>query len=108
MYTFLDNYHQGVKYSAHMESHQDYLRREEKIVDHKSLSISALQINDLNLESSVKNTERASLYQSRCSDCGGSHPTENTLSNIEKILEIINKTSISVTLIIIWVMDIKV
>ena len=43
MHTFLDNFHQGGKYSARIASHQAELRREEKFTDQKSLNISSLQ-----------------------------------------------------------------
>ena len=33
MRTFLDNFHQGGKYSAQIASHQEKLRREEKFTD---------------------------------------------------------------------------
>ena len=36
MHTFLDNYHQGGKYSTQMDSHQVELRREERFTDQKS------------------------------------------------------------------------
>ena len=35
MHTFLDNFHQGGKYSAQIASHQAELRREEKFTDQK-------------------------------------------------------------------------
>ena len=41
MHTFLDNFHQGVKYSAQIAIHQAELRREEKFTDQKSLNISS-------------------------------------------------------------------
>ena len=34
MHTFLDNFHQGGKYSAQIASHQAELRREEKFTAH--------------------------------------------------------------------------
>ena len=40
MRKFLDNFHQGGKYSARIASHQAELRREEKFTDQKSLNIS--------------------------------------------------------------------
>ena len=43
MRTFLDNFHQGGKYSAQIASHQAELRREEKFTDQKSLNISCLK-----------------------------------------------------------------
>ena len=38
MHTFLDNFHQGGKYSSQMNSHQADLRRKEKFTDQKYLS----------------------------------------------------------------------
>ena len=52
MHTFLDNFHQGGKYSAQIASHQTELRREENFTDQKSLNISSLQTDYLNLDSS--------------------------------------------------------
>ena len=42
IHTFLDNFHQGVKYSAQIAIHQTELRREEKFTDQKLLNISSL------------------------------------------------------------------
>ena len=42
MHTFLDNFHQGGKYSAQIASHQAELRREETFTDQKSWNISSL------------------------------------------------------------------
>ena len=39
MHTFLDNFHQGGKYSAQISSHQAEFKREEKFTDQKSLNI---------------------------------------------------------------------
>ena len=61
MHTILDNFHQGGKYSAQIASDQAELRREEKFTDQKYLSISSLQTDYLNLESSSgcgRNSER--------------------------------------------------
>ena len=58
MHTFLDNLHQGGKYSAHIAIHQSESRIEEKIVDQISSSTSALQIEYSNLDNSVRNIER--------------------------------------------------
>ena len=49
MHTFLENFHQGGKYSAQIASHQEELRIEEKFTDQKSLNISSLQTDYLNL-----------------------------------------------------------
>ena len=43
MHTFLDNFHQGGKYSAQIAIHQAELRREEKFTDQKSLNVSSLK-----------------------------------------------------------------
>ena len=51
IHIFLDNFRQGGKYSAQIDSHQAELRREEKFTDQKSLSISYLLTDYLNLES---------------------------------------------------------
>ena len=50
-HTFLDKFHQDVKYSDQIASHQSDLRREEKFTDQKSLSFSFLHTHYLNLES---------------------------------------------------------
>ena len=66
MHTFLDNFHQGGKYSAQIDIHQAELRREEKITDKKSLNISSLQIDYLNLDSSSgfgRNSERTNTVK---------------------------------------------
>ena len=42
MHKFLDNFHQGGKYSAQIFRHQEELRREMFFTDQKSLSISSL------------------------------------------------------------------
>ena len=51
MHTSLNNFHQGGKYSAQIDSHQEELRREGRFTDHKYLSISSLQTGYLNLDS---------------------------------------------------------
>ena len=50
MHTFLDNFPQDGKYSAQIESHRAELRREEKFPDQKSLNISSLQTDYLNID----------------------------------------------------------
>ena len=52
MHTFLDKFEGGGKYSAQIASHQAELRIEEKFTDQKSLNISSLQTDYLNLDSS--------------------------------------------------------
>ena len=51
MHTFLDHFQQGGKYSAQIASHQAELRREQPITDQKSLKISSLQTDYLNIDS---------------------------------------------------------
>ena len=73
---FLDNFYQGGKYSAQIASHQAELRREEKITDQKSLNISSLQTDYLNIDSSlgyIRNSERAHAFQTKCTFCGGNN-----------------------------------
>ena len=53
MHTFLDNPHQGGKYSSQISSHQSELKREETFVNKKSLPIYALQIDYLGFYNSV-------------------------------------------------------
>ena len=48
----MDNFHQGGKYSTQIASHQAELRIEEKFTDQKSLDISSLHTDYLNLYSS--------------------------------------------------------
>ena len=52
------------------------MRREEKFDDQKSLSLSGLQIDYLDLDHSVRASKRENVAQSRCSNFGGSHPNE--------------------------------
>ena len=69
MRIFLDNFHQGGKYSTRITSHQVELRREGNFTNQKSLSISYLQIDYLNIDKISgcgKNSEREKLFQTRC------------------------------------------
>ena len=88
MHTFLDNFHQGGKYSAQIAIHQAELRREEKFTDQKSLNISSLQTDYLNLDSSSgfgRNSERAHDVQTKCTFCGGTnHSAEKFFKRIRK------------------------
>ena len=91
MHTFLDNFHQGGKYSAQIAIHQAELRSEEKSTDQKSLNISSLQIDYLNLDSSsgfARNIERAHAVQKKCTFCGGTnHSAEKCFKRIRKETE---------------------
>ena len=89
MHTFLDNFHQGGKYSAEIARHQAELRREEKFNDQKSLNISSLQTDCLNLDSSIsgssRNSEGAQYVQTKCTLCrGNNHSAEKCFKRIRK------------------------
>ena len=77
MHTFLDKFHQGGKYSAQIAIHQAELRREEKFTDQKSLNISSLQTDYLNLDrsssGSSRHSEIAHYVQAKCTFCGGNN-----------------------------------
>ena len=88
MHTFLDNFHQGGKYSAQIASQQAELRREEKCTDKKSLDISSLQTDYLNIDSSSgfdRNSERSHAVQKKCTFCGGTnHSAEKCFKKDQK------------------------
>ena len=74
MHVFLDNFHQGGKYTAQIVIHQVELIREGKFTVKKYLSISSLQTDYLNLDSnsgSGINNERSNLVQKKYTFCGG-------------------------------------
>ena len=76
MHTFMDNFHQGGKYSAQIASHQAELRREEKIIDKELLNISSLHTNDLNLDRSSgfgRNRKRGNTVLKKRNVCGGTN-----------------------------------
>ena len=89
MHTFLDNFHQGGKYSAQIASHQTELKREETFTDQKSLNISSLQTDYLNHDSSSSSSSRHSeishSVQAKCTFCGGNnHSAEKYIKSIRK------------------------
>ena len=88
MHMFLDNFHQDVKYTTHIASHQTYLRREEKFTDQKYLSISYLQTHYLNLDNiseSGRNNEIENIVEETFTFCRGTiHPIEKCLKKIRK------------------------
>ena len=76
MHTFLDNFHQGGKYSAQIASHHVEVRREETFTDQKSMSISYLQTEyiNLNISSGLRiNSERSNTFHKKCTFCGGTN-----------------------------------
>ena len=75
------NFHQGGKYSAQIAGHQTELRREDKFTDQKSLNISSLLTDYLNIDISSnfgRNSERANTIQTKCTFCG------DTNNSVEK------------------------
>ena len=88
MHTFLDNFEEGGKYPARIASHQAELRRDEKCTNQKSLNISSLQIDYLNLDSSSgfdRDIERAHDVQTECTFCGGvNHSAEQCFKKVGK------------------------
>ena len=66
LHIFLNNFHQGGKYSAQISRHQAELSREVNFTDQESLSISSLHtdyINIYNISGCDINSERANLVQ---------------------------------------------
>ena len=88
MHKFLENFHQGGKNSTQIASHQAELRREEQFIDQKSLNISSLQTDYLNLYSSsgfVRNSNKARDVHTKYTFCGGTnHSAEKYLKRIRK------------------------
>ena len=88
MHIFLDNFEEGGKYSAQIASHQAALRREEKCTDQKSLNISSLQTDYLNLDNSSgfdRDSEMAHDVQTECTFCGGvNHSAEQCFKKVRK------------------------
>ena len=89
MHTYLDNFHQVGKYSAQIASHQAEFRREEKFTDQKSLNISSLQTDYLNLDSSSsgysRHNDRAHSVQSKYTFGGGNnHSADKFFKRIRK------------------------
>ena len=58
MKNFSDNLRKGGNYFAQIEIHHTESRKEETIIDQKSLSIYDLQMDYLNLDNSVRNNGR--------------------------------------------------
>ena len=88
MHTFLDNFEEGGNYSAQLARHQAELRREEKFPDQKSLNISSLQTDYLNLDISSgfdRGSERAHAVQTECTFFGGgNHSAEQCFKKVTK------------------------
>ena len=65
-----------------------YIRKEETFTDQKSLSISSLQTNYLNIDNSSgfgRNSEIANTAQKKCTFCGGANNyAEKCLKRIQR------------------------
>ena len=88
MHIVLHKFHQGGKYSAQIAIHQADFRRKENFTDQKYLSISSLQTDYLNIDSSSgcgKNSEKANTVQTKCTFFGGdNHSAEKCFKGIRK------------------------
>ena len=88
MHTFLDNFHQGGKYSAQIASHQAELRRAEKFTDQNSLNIISLHTDYLNIDisssGSGRHSERAHSVQKKCTFCGGNNNSAEKMFQKDK------------------------
>ena len=88
MHILLDDFHQGVKYSAQIAIHQAKLRREGNFTDQKYLSISSLKIVYLHINRKTcydKNSERENRVQKKCTFCGvANHSAENVSKGSER------------------------
>ena len=84
----MDNFHQGEKYSSQIAIHQAELRREENFTYQKSLSVSFLQTDYINIDSSSgcgKNNEGENIVHTKCTICGGAnHSSENFSKGSER------------------------
>ena len=107
MQTFSENFHQGGKYFSQIASHQAEFRREERFIDLKSLSISDLQIDYLDLENSVRNNEREIFLNQGAVTVVVYNQLRNTLSKSKSKKAIINHPLIHATLMI-SVLDVTV
>ena len=79
MHIFLDKFHRGGKYNAHIASRQAELRIEENFTDQKSLSITSLQTDYLSLDrssGSCRNNKRENLVKKKYIFCGGTNHSE--------------------------------
>ena len=88
MQIFLDDFHQGVKYSSQIAIHQAELRREGNCTDQNYLSVSSLHTDYINIDRSSgsgKNSKRGNPIQTKCNFCGGAnHSVEKFFKRIRK------------------------
>ena len=76
MHIFLDNFHQGRKYTAQIASQKAELTRGEQFTGQKYLSITSLQTDYFSIDrssGSVKNSEITNLVQTKCTFFGGAN-----------------------------------
>ena len=79
----MDKFHQGRQYPSQIAIHQAELRREGKFTNQKYLSISYLQTDHLNLDSSSgygENIERENIVQTKCTLFGGANQSSGKKS----------------------------
>ena len=79
----MDNFHHSGKYSAEIASHQAELTRKGKFTDQRYLSISSLQTDYLNLDSSSDcggNSDRKNIVCANCPFCGCSNHSADFFS----------------------------
>ena len=88
MQIFLDDFHQGVKYSSQIAIHQAELRREGNCTDQNYLSVSSLHTDYINIDRSSgsgKNSKRGNPIKTKCNFCGGAnHSVEKFLKRDQK------------------------
>ena len=88
MHIFMDGFHQGGKYYSQIAIPQAELRKEENFTDQKSLNISSLQTDYLNIDSSSgfgRDSEIANTVQKKCTLCGGTnHSAEKCFKRIRQ------------------------
>ena len=76
MQTFMDNFHQGGKYSAQIASHQAELRKEDKFTDKNIYLFHPYILDYLNLGSISgcgRSSDRSNTVQTECNFCGGAN-----------------------------------
>ena len=76
MHIFLNNFHEGEKYTTQIAINQAQLNREGGFTDQKSLSITYPQNYYLNIDSSPgfsRNNERENIVQTKFTFCGSSN-----------------------------------
>ena len=87
MHIFLNNFHEGEKYTTQIAINQAQLNREGGFTDQKSLSITYQQTGYLNLDRSSgsgRNNERANIFHTKFNFCGGTNHYADFFLKIRK------------------------